>query len=455
MSLRLAPDIAELGLITDLYQLTMLQAYWAEGMDRTATFSLFFRELPPNRNFMLACGQRHVAELIARIRFPDNALKRLAEVGLFRDDFLQWLADFRFSGDLHAMPEGTLVFPHEPMLEVEAPIYEAQLLETLVMNYVHLETLLASKAARMVLAADGRPVVDFGMRRMHGLDSAWRGVRAYRTAGIAGTSHVLAGLEFDLPLKGTMAHSFIQAHGHESGAFRRYAELYPGTTILVDTYDTLAAVRELVRLKHELGDSFRIDAIRLDSGDLAALAKTARAELDRGGLQDVRILASGGLDEWKIRDLLHAGAPIDGFGVGTKLGSSEDAPVLDLVYKLTEYAGEPRLKNSPGKELYPGRKQVWRETGSDGRLRCDRLTLRDRKAPGTPLLEPIMRGGQLLDAVHDDPDAGRARAARELAALPGELQGPDRAASAYPVHFDDSVTGLRAAALDKLGLDGQ
>lgn len=453
MSQRLAPDIADLGLITDLYQLTMLQAYWAEGMDQSATFSLFFRELPPNRNFMLACGQRQVAELIAQLKFPTAALDRLAGLDMFRDDFLDWLGGFRFSGDIHAMPEGSLVFPHEPLLEVEAPIYEAQLLETLVMNYVHLETLLASKAARMVLAADGRPVVDFGMRRMHGLDSAWRGVRAYRTAGIAGTSHVQAGIEFGMPLKGTMAHSFIQAHGHESGAFKRYAELYPGTTILVDTYDSIAAVRELCRLKKELGDAFQIDAIRLDSGDLAALAQSARHELDQGGLKPVKILVSGGLDEWKIRDLLAAKAPIDGFGVGTKLGTSEDAPVLDLVYKLTEYAGRPRLKNSPGKELYPGRKQVWRETDAHGRLLGDRLTLRDTQASGTPLLEPIVRHGEILADALDDADANRARAARELGALPPALQQPDRAATPYPVRFDASVTELRAAALDSLGLE--
>ncbi|HZD52360.1 MAG TPA: nicotinate phosphoribosyltransferase, partial [Woeseiaceae bacterium] len=335
------PD--DLGLLTDLYELSMLQAYWTAGMHREATFSLYFRKLPPSRRFMLACGQQHAACLVTELRYPRPALDRLSRLGEFRQEFLRWLEDFRFTGDIVAVPEGTPVFPQEPLLEVTGPIAEAQLLETLIMNLVHLETVLASKAARMVLAAAGRPVLDFGMRRMHGLDAAVHGVRAYRTAGIAGTSHVLAGLHFDLSVRGTMAHSYIQAFEDEAAAFRSYAKLYPGTTLLVDTYDTIQAVEKVIAMHRELGDAFRVGAIRLDSGDMAELAKAARPRLDEAGMTDVRIFASGGLDEHEIACLVASGAPIDAYGVGTSLGTSDDAPSLDLVYKLTSYAGTPRL----------------------------------------------------------------------------------------------------------------
>lgn len=247
----ITPD--HLGLLTDRYELSMLQAYWAADMHAEATFSLYFRKMPSARRFMLACGQQHAARLVTQLRYPKVALDQLARLGGFQDGFLRWLEEFRFTGDIVAMPEGTPVFPQEPLLEVTGPIAEAQLLETIIMNLVHLETVLASKAVRMVLAAEGRPVVDFGMRRMHGIDAAVHGVRAYRTAGIAGTSHVLAGLHFGLPVNGTMAHSYIQACEDETAAFKAYADLYPGTTLLVDTYDTLEAVEKIIVLRRQYG----------------------------------------------------------------------------------------------------------------------------------------------------------------------------------------------------------
>lgn len=438
----------ELGLFTDLYELTMLQAYWAEGMHDSSVFSLFFRKPPANRNFMLACGQEHAARLAASIRFPREQLDRLNTMGLFRDPFLSWLEAFRFSGEILAMPEGTPVFPHEPLLEVHAPVAEAQLLETLLMNLITTETVLASKAARVTLAADGRPVMDFGMRRMHGTDAALRGVRAYSIGGIRATSNVLASLRHGLPASGTMAHSFIQAHPNELDAFRTYGQLYPGTTLLVDTYDTLAAVNKVIRLVREEG--LEIGAIRLDSGDLGQLSRQARTRLDAAGLEHIQIVASGGLDEWAIRDLLASGAPIDRFGVGTEMGTSVDAPSLDLAYKLTEYGGEPRLKNAPGKQLHPGPKQVWRFRDADGRYSHDEITCRSEHRDGEPLLQPIVRDGEPLG---DAPDitVGRDRAWAAIARFPEamlELKAPP---SPYPVYFSEALEQLRRDTVARLG----
>ncbi|SEO97373.1 nicotinate phosphoribosyltransferase [Aquisalimonas asiatica] len=438
----------ELGLFTDLYELTMLQAYWAEGMHGSAVFSLFFRHPPVHRNFMLACGQEHAARLATGLRFPRAQLDRLETIGLFREPFLRWLEAFRFSGEILAMPEGTPVFPHEPILEVHAPVAEAQVLETLLMNLITTETVLASKAARITLAADGRPVMDFGMRRMHGTDAALRGVRAYSVGGIHATSNVLASLRYGLPASGTMAHSFIQAHHDELEAFRTYGQLYPGTTLLVDTYDSMAAVGKVIRLVREEG--LQIGAIRLDSGNLAELAHQARAHLDAAGLEHVQIVASGGLDEWAIRDLLTGGAPIDRFGVGTEMGASVDAPSLDLAYKLTEYDGEPRLKNAPGKQLHPGPKQVWRFSDAGGRYSHDEITRRDEHRDGVPLLTPIVQAGTPLGEA-PQVTAGRDRAWAAIARFPDAMRELEAPAAPYPVHFSDALERLRRETVAGLG----
>ncbi len=437
----------ELGLFTDLYELTMLQAYWAEGMGADAVFSLFFRKPPANRNIVLACGQEYAAHLAREIRFPKPQLDRLASVGMFQDGFLAWLEGFRFSGEISAMPEGTPVFPHEPLLEVRAPVAEAQLLETLIMNMVTTETVLASKALRVTLAAGDRPVLDFGMRRMHGTDAALRGVRAYRVAGIRATSNVLGSLRHGLPASGTMAHSFIQAHPNETDAFRTYGRLYPGTTLLVDTYDTMAAVDKVIALVRDEG--LEIGAIRLDSGDLLQLSQQARQRLDAAGLQRIKIVVSGGLDEVKIQDLLTRGAPIDSFGVGTDMGAAVDAPSLDLAYKLTEYDGEPRLKNAPGKRLHPGAKQVWRFSDAQGRYTCDEITGRDEQRDAEPLLRPIIRDGEPVEgppdiqAAHDHAWAAMARMPEALR----RLEAPD---VPYPVHFSEALERLRVETIAAL-----
>lgn len=440
------PEPAELGLLTDLYELTMARAYHAEGMNDQAVFSLFFRELPGQRNFMLACGQEQAAELVTALRFPRAQLERLTQLDLFDESFLRWLEGFRFSGDIHAMPEGTPVFPYEPLVEVRAPIAEAQLLETFLMNFIHLETQLASKAARMVVAAGDRPVVDFGMRRMHGMEASLRAVRAYHVAGIAGTSNVLGSLIHGLPARGTQAHSYIQAHADETEALRSYARLYPGTTLLVDTYDTLAAVDKVIELVRDEG--LDVGGIRLDSGDLDSLARQARQRLDHAGLDQVRIIVSGGLDEWKIRDLVAAGAPVDGFGVGTEMGAVTDAPAVDFAYKLTEYSGEGRLKNAPGKALHPGRKQVWRFSDGGGRCTHDEITQRDEGRDGVPLLRPVVSSGSpVLPA--PEPEGVRARVRESLASLPPALLAMDRAAEPYPVSVSAELTYLREEILNR------
>lgn len=434
----------ELGLFIDLYELTMAQAYHAEGMNDRARFSLYFRKLPPGRHFILACGQEHAARLATNLRFSRPQLDHLASLGRFGDDFLQWLEGFRFSGEIRALPEGTPVFPHEPLLEVGAPVAEGQLLESLLMNYISTETVLASKAVRMVIAAEGRPIVDFGMRRMHGSDAALRGVRAYRVAGLAATSNVLGSRLYGLPAQGTMAHSYIQAHRDEAEAFRTYARLYPGTTLLVDTYDTLAGVDKVIALARDEG--WDIGGIRLDSGDLGELARRAREKLDAADQEHIRIIVSSSLDEWAIRDLARSGAPVDGFGVGTKLGVAEDAPDLDFAYKLTEYGGEPRLKKSPGKKILPGPKQVWRFRDAAGKYSHDEICRRDEERDGDPLLAAVVADGRPLGP-EPDPAEGRERVQRALEEMPDNLLSLDGEGDPYEVRISPALQELHRRAL--------
>ena len=436
-------DDGELLLLTDLYQLTMLQAYWKESMQERATFSLFFRKLPSTRRFMLACGQQHAAALASRLHFSSSALKQLADTGKFDDAFLDWLAGWRFTGDIWTLPEGTPVFQNEPFLEVDAPIAEAQLLESLIMNLVQLETVLASKAVRLVMAARGRPVVDFGMRRMHGVDAAVRGVRAYRAAGLAATSNVLGGLRHDLEINGTMAHSYILAHDSEREAFRAFARHYPDTTLLVDTHDTLKGVRMIIELIEEEPD-LRVSAVRLDSGDLGDLAHRSRALLDEAGFEEIKIVASSGLDEHSIRELVEDGAPIDAFGVGTQMGVSADAPVIDLSYKLVEYAGIPRVKHSTGKVNLPGRKQLYRRRDAQGRYSGDIIASRDEKiTDGEPMLVPLVQDGKLDESFMAMADDARERVRSCLEAMPETLTRLDPGESDYPVELSEALSRLQ------------
>lgn len=371
------------------------------------------------------------------------------DLDMFQSGFLDWLRDFRFSGELYALPEGTPVFPQEPFLEVEAPIAEAQLLESLVMNYVHLESVLASKSVRLVQAAEGVPVVDFGMRRMHGADSAYRGTRAYRLAALAGTSNVLAGQDFGLKVSGTMAHSFIQSYDNEMEAFKTYARLYPDTVLLVDTYDTETAVKNIIKWLKEDSEA-KISAIRLDSGDLGAEAKMCRKLFDEAGMKNMKILASGGLDEYEIRDLVEDNAPIDGFGVGTSIGTARDSPSIDLAYKLTAYADKPRMKISTGKKSYPGRKQVYRHTDSEGNYLGDTVTLREEKVEGKALLEPVMRAGNIVSGAIKSLDDMVESAKQAVEKLPSALRSLDEPAQKYSVKISDKLEQLQSETEKKV-----
>lgn len=427
------------ALLTDLYELTMLQAYFAEGLLEPAVFSLYVRRLPPGRNYLLACGLEDALAYLERLRVTPDAVDYLHSRKEFSGDFLRWLSALRFRGDVWAVPEGTPVFAGEPLLEVRASLPEAQLAETFVMNQVHLQTLVASKGARVVHAAAGRSVVDFGLRRMHGTDAGMKAARALYVAGVDATSNVLAGRVYGIPIAGTMAHSYVQAHRHEIDAFREFVRLYPETVLLVDTYDTLEGVRKVTELARELGDAFRVRAVRLDSGDLAQLAIESRRILDAAGLSRVGIFASGNLDEDRIASLLERGAPIGGFGVGTCMGVSSDAPYLDIAYKLVEFAGRGRLKLSPGKHVLPGRKQIFRREHS-GRALGDVIATAGEELEGRPLLEHVMHTGERLAAGRVTLEAARQRAADDLGKLPPAIAGLARADPPYPVEVSAALS---------------
>jgi nicotinate phosphoribosyltransferase len=424
------------ALFTDLYELTMAQAYDAEGMDRPAVFELFFREMPPERNYIVAAGLEDVLAYLEQFRFHDDDLAYLRQQGLFADAFLDRLRELRFTGDVYAVPEGTVVFPNEPLVQVVAPLLEAQLVETLVLNQIHFQTVAATKAARVVTAAAGRMVVDFGSRRAHGVDAALKVARTSYLVGAAGTSLVLAGRLYGIPIFGTMAHSYIQAHTSEAEAFTAFTRLYPQTTLLVDTYDTLVGVQKVIDLSRQLGEAFRVRAVRLDSGDIGALACQCRRLLDEAGLNRVGIFVSSEMDEHRIAQLLAGGAPIDGFGVGTKLAVAEDVSHLDMVYKLVEYAGRGRMKLSSRKVVYPGRKQVFRVL-EGGRMVRDVIGRYDETLPGEPLLQPVMRGGQRLASGGVNLEDARRHALRERERLPDALRGLERADPPYPVEVSE------------------
>ena len=440
---RPAAEANGLALFTDLYELTMLQAYFDEGMTGDAVFSLFVRRLPERRNFLLACGLDSVLEYLEALRFEAADITYLASLGKFSNAFLDGLRDLRFTGDVYAVPEGTPVFANEPILEIVAPLPQAQLIETFIMNQIHLQTLLASKAGRVVSAASGRSVVDFAARRIHGTDAALKAARAFYVAGAEATSNVLAGRLYGLPVSGTMAHSYVQSHESEAEAFRAFTNLYPDTVLLVDTYDTLGGVQKVIELARELGEDFRVRAIRIDSGDMAALAKKARAMFDAAGLERIGIFASGGLDEDAVAALLASGAPIDGFGVGSAMGVSRDVPDLDIAYKLCEYGGKGRVKLASGKPVLPGRKQVFRvEVG--GRAVRDVIARADEELPGKPLLERVMAGGERLPAGMASVEDARRHARESVGRLPEPLRAIVPA-EPYPVTVSPALRAFQEA----------
>lgn len=409
-------DSGAAGLCTDLYELRMVESYLKRGMTAPAIFSLYLRPKPA-RPWYVAYGLERLTELFDSFRYGPAELAYLADVGLDRQT-LAWLEAFEASGEVWAVPDGTVVLAGEPIAEVTAPMPVAQLLETAAINLVHYATLVATKAARCALVADGRRLADFGFRRAHGLETGVQAALAAWVGGGFATSNVEAGRRYGLPVTGTMAHSYVQAFPDESEAFRAFAADHPAHSILlVDTYDTAEGVRRAIRAAQDLGITPR--GVRLDSGDLAALAKQARALLDDAGYADTLIIASGGVDEYRIHELLSAGAPIDAFGVGTALVVSSDEPALDIVYKLVAYDGRPVAKYSGSKETLPGPKQVFRpDTGPDG----DVLSTRDDRRPGEALLTPLWRDGATLRA--EDHDSARQRVVSELDRLPRAWRAP-------------------------------
>jgi nicotinate phosphoribosyltransferase len=430
------------ALLTDLYELTMAQAYREQGMEEPAAFEFFVRKLPPHRNFLVAAGLEQVLDFLSQLRITQEELAWLDCAGKFKPNLLRYLETLRFTGDVDAMPEGTIFFPHEPILRIVAPLPQAQLVETRVMNLLNFQTMIASKAARSVLAAGGKPLIDFGLRRAHGAEAGLLAARASYLAGFAGTATVLAGMAYGIPLYGTMAHSFVQAHKDEAMAFEHFAQAQPDNVVLlIDTYDTEAAARKVVSLAPALKTKgITVKGVRLDSGDLADHARKVRRILNEGGLPHTQILASGNLDEYRLSELIESRAPIDSFAVGTAMTTSADAPSLDCAYKLQEYAGRPCRKRSEGKATWPGRKQVYREYGSNRRFAHDLVTTIDDKVGGAPLLEPMMREGRRL-APSPTLTEVRQRVAAQLAQLPASLQVLE-AAPAYEVRISSPLQDL-------------
>jgi nicotinate phosphoribosyltransferase len=429
-------------LLTDLYELTMLQAYFAERMNGTAVFELFVRKLPSQRNFLVAAGLAQVVEYLTNLRFTDEDLAWLEQTQRFEAQFVQSLRGLRFTGDVDAMREGTVFFADEPILRIVAPLREAQLVESRVMNLMHYQTLVASKAARCVIAAPARTLIDFGLRRAHGGEAGVLSARASFLAGFAGTATVEAGRLYGIPLYGTMAHSYVQAHDHEMAAFESFLRTHAGPAILlIDTYDTERAAHKVVELAAKTSaEGIVIKGVRIDSGDLGEHARRVRAILDAGGLSAVTIFASGNLDEFRLRDLVADHAPIDGFGVGTRMNTSADAPYLDCAYKLEEYDGRARRKRSEGKATWPGRKQVFRRAADDGLFASDVLTIETDHAPGVALLEPVMRNGRLV-APLPTLEQSRRHATRQLASLPAQLASLDPC-EPYPVDISPALRQL-------------
>ena len=389
------------ALFTDLYQLTMAQAYWQSGNTAHATFSLFFRNYPSNRSYFVFAGLPDVLEYLEDFHFSDEDIAFLRSLNRFNDDFLDYMSQLRFTGSARAMAEATIFFINEPVIEVSGPVVETQIVETFLLNQVTLQSMLATKASRVVEAARDKTAVDFAARRTHGTDAADKLARVSYMVGFAGTSNVMGGALHNIPTFGTMAHSWVETFEKETDSFRAYAESFPdSSTFLVDTYDTIEGTRKAIEVAHAMkrrGHTLR--AIRLDSGDLLDLSLRARRLLDEAGLPEVQIFASGGLDEYDVDALLSSGAPIDGFGVGTRVGVSADAPHIDSVYKLVEYDGRPVLKLSAHKQTLPGPKQVYRFRNRDGRYLRDVLACADEQPPSEaaePLIRPVMRNGKRL-----------------------------------------------------------
>jgi len=426
-----------MSLLTDLYELTMCASYFDNKRNELATFDLFIRKLPPNRSYFVFAGLEQVLLYLKNIRFNAEQINYLRKQG-FKQDFLNYLKGFKFSGEVWAVPEGTIVFPNEPLIRVTAPIIEAQLIESFLLNTVNLQTMIATKASRVVNAAQGRPIIEFGLRRTHGTDAGMKAARCSYIAGCNGTSSVLAGMKYGIPIFGTMAHSFVMFFDKEIEAFRAFAKTFPKkSTLLIDTFDDIKGAEKATIVAKELEKKrFKLSGVRIDSGDLAEISKKVRALLDEKGLNYVQIFASGDLDEYKVEALLRKGAQIDSFGVGTRMSTSEDKPYVDIIYKLSEKMSKkgkfvPTMKLSKGKVTLPGRKQVFRVKDSKGNFVKDIIALDGERIEGEPLLVNVLKKGEITYN-HPTLDAIRERALQNLSRLPEKYKRL-KTAPRYPV----------------------
>ncbi|NLI80221.1 MAG: nicotinate phosphoribosyltransferase [Deltaproteobacteria bacterium] len=436
-------------LLTDLYELTMAAAYLQEGMNEEATFDLYIRDYPPDRGYFVLAGIEHFLELLSQLRFSEGSLAYIQSIGQFTPSFIEYLRGLRFTGSVRAMREGRIFFPNEPVLEVTAPIIEAQVIETLALNVIQVETLMASKAARCVHAAQGRGLIDFSFRRTQGIDAGVKAARASYIVGFSGTSNLLAGKIYGIPVFGTMAHSYVTGFSHELDAFMAFARAFPeNTVLLIDTYDTISGARKALEVARQMNlEGKRLRGVRLDSGDMVQLSREVRSIFRKAGMENVLILASGNLDEFRVEEMVHGGAEIDVFAVGTRMGVSADAPYFDIAYKMVEYRGRPVLKLSSGKRTWVGRKQVFRHR-QDGMMREDVLALQSENLhAGEPLLETVIERGRLVRPIESISDI-RQRFAHEWRSLPPEyrkLKAPSR----YPVHISPALEELERRVSDE------
>lgn len=444
---------ANASLLTDLYELTMAASYRSRGMNDDATFDLFVRELPNRRNFLVVCGVEQALEYLESVHFDAEAIDYLESLGLFEPAFLEYLSTFHFSGEVWAMREGEIAFEKEPLLRVTAPLIEAQIVETFLLNCVTFQTMVASKAARVSLASDGKSFLDFSLRRDHGADAGLKAARAAYIAGASATSNVLAGKMYGIPVSGTMAHSYVMAFPTEIDAFRAYARDFPEQAVLlIDTFDVSEGARRAVAVAHELApEGIALRGVRIDSGNLGDLTTVVRGILDEGGLRDTKIILSGDLDEYRVEAMLDAGVPVDAFGVGTQMGTSADSPFLGGVYKLVAEKGAPKVKLSTGKVTLPGLKQVHRFT-TGGRFHHDLIALEEESIDGgDPLLHLAMKDGERVGGVEPLSEV-RARCRASLATLPAAMQELTDPATPYPVQVSAPLEKLAREARDQAGV---
>lgn len=428
------------SLLTDFYQLSMMQAYHKEVLDDRAVFEFFIRKTPANRNFFVFAGLEQLLDYLVNLAFDEEDLSYLVKDTRLHGDFLDYLKRFKFTGDVYALQEGEIFFPNEPVVRVEAPLPEAQLVESRLINILQYQILVASKAARCYLMAPDRQLIDFGFRRAHGSEAGVLASRAAFLAGFTGTATLEAGRLFNIPTYGTMAHSYIQAHEHEEAAFLAFARTYPkNTVLLIDTYDCEQAAHTLVRIAPKLKkEKIDIAAVRIDSGDMAAIANRIRCILDEGGLNHVQIMVSGNLDEEAIAILLQKAPKIHAFGVGTSLTTSSDAPYLDCAYKIQMYANKPRRKRSPGKATWPGSKEVYRFYDQSGRMTGDKVCLHEEKAQGEKLLKCVMKNGEII--APSSLQEARSHFLKAITKLPETLKTLEP--SSYPVEISTAVQKL-------------